>query len=249
MSYTRWNESGYYIWGGQNHVNFDGVEIEDDAIDVFLYKLYEVRGGDDEEFWLRYEHGKRIVKNFEKGFKIEKLTVYETENLQEKAAEIAALADEIWHEHFTPMIGGAQVDYMLAKFQSAKQIHTDIKKNEYVYFTARETGENRLIGYCAAVPKDGLLFQSKLYIHRDYRGKGIARAFFDEVTELCRWEYGYNKIRLTVNKNNDSAIAAYRKMGFETVDSVKTDIGEGFFMHDYVMEYRVPSVQFTETTK
>ena len=105
MSYTRWNESGHYIWGGQSHVNFDGVEIEDDAIDVFLYKLYEVRGGDDEEFWHRYEHGKRIVKNFEKGFKIEKLTVYETENLQEKAAEIAALADEIWHEHFTPMIG------------------------------------------------------------------------------------------------------------------------------------------------
>jgi len=28
-------------------------------------------------------------------------------------------------------------------------------------------------------------------------------------------------------------------MGFETIDSVKTDIGGGFFMDDFVMEARI----------
>jgi hypothetical protein len=52
-------------------------------------------------------------------------------------------------------------------------------------------------------------------------------------------EYGFDKICLTVNKRNAGAVAAYHKMGFETVDSVNTDIGGGFFMDDYVMELSV----------
>ena len=36
----------------------------------------------------------------------------------EDLQEIAALADVIWHEHFTPIIGKEQVEYMLSRFQS-----------------------------------------------------------------------------------------------------------------------------------
>ena len=32
--------------------------------------------------------------------------------------DIAILAEEIWHQHFTPIIGKEQVDYMVDKFQS-----------------------------------------------------------------------------------------------------------------------------------
>lgn len=32
--------------------------------------------------------------------------------------DIAVLADEIWHQHFTDIIGEAQVNYMVEKFQS-----------------------------------------------------------------------------------------------------------------------------------
>ena len=34
----------------------------------------------------------------------------------EDLQEIAALADVIWHEHFTPIIGKEQVEYMLSRF-------------------------------------------------------------------------------------------------------------------------------------
>ena len=35
---------------------------------------------------------------------------------------VTAVADEIWREHFIPIIGEAQVDYMLEKFLSPEAL-------------------------------------------------------------------------------------------------------------------------------
>jgi len=168
---------------------------------------------------------------------IQKFTKYSV-NLESKTTAIAILADEIWREHYTPIIGEAQVDYMLKRFQSAEQICEDIKSNDYIYFTAEHIKSGEMIGYCACQPKKDYLLLSKIYIRKDYRGKGIAHSFLDEVSTLCR-EYGFDKIRLTVNKHNANSIAAYHKMGFETIDSIETDIGNGFIMDDFVMELAI----------
>ena len=167
--------------------------------------------------------------------KIRKITKY-TENPESEATAIAALADEIWREHYTPLIGAAQVDYMLEKFQSAERICEDIRHGGYVYFTAENTKSGEIVGYCATQPKEGYLLLSKIYVRKDHRRKNIARSFLGEVSVLCREEYGFGRIRLTVNKYNEGSIAAYRKMGFDTIDSVETDIGGGFVMDDFVME-------------
>ena len=241
MAYTRWNESGHYIFGGTDYVDFSGTIIPDDEVDVFIHKLYGYQSDGDDEFWERVHHGGRVIDNFKKGIRIKKLYKY-SGDLETQTAAIAALADEIWHEHFTPIIGTAQVDYMLAKFQSAEQIYNDIKNNDYYYFTAKDTDNDKLIGYCAVQPQKDFLLLSKLYIHHDFRGKGIARSFIDEVIALCKYEYDFykiGKIHLTVNKHNDGAIAVYQKIGFKTVDSVETDIGGGFVMDDFVMELTI----------
>ena len=47
----------------------------------------------------------------------------------------------------------------------------------------------------------------------------------------------HNKIRLTVKKDNQNSVNAYIKWGFKTVDSVVTDIENGFVMDDYIMEF------------
>jgi hypothetical protein len=41
-----------------------------------------------------------------------------------------------------------------------------------------------------------------------------------------------------VNKYN-FAKDVYTALGFKTIDSVKTDIGGGFYMDDYIMELEV----------
>jgi ribosomal protein S18 acetylase RimI-like enzyme len=236
MAYTRWPESGHYIYGGVDYVDFNGVVVNDDAVDVFIYKLFSERGSDGDEFMNRCNHGKRIIENFLKGIRVKKLTKH-TPDLEKHTAAIATLADEIWHEHFTPIIGAAQVDYMLAKYQTAERIYSAIRKEDYTYFTAKDIDQDRLLGYCGVAPRENYMLLSKLYIHREFRGKGVARCFMEEATAMCQKEYGFDKIRLTVNKHNESAIDVYKKIGFTVIDSVKADIGGGFFMDDYVMEH------------
>ena len=41
-------------------------------------------------------------------------------------AAVSRMAREIWEEHYIPLIGRAQVDYMVAKFQSAEAIRAQI---------------------------------------------------------------------------------------------------------------------------
>ena len=238
MAYTRWNESGHYIYGGVDYVDFNGKAIPDDDVDVFIYKLFEKDKNGGEDFWERYHHGSRVINNFHKGI-ILKRHCKHTYTAKQAASEISALAREIWLEHYTPIIGAEQVEYMLAKFQSAERILEDINKNAFVYFTAEHIKHKKAVGYAACKPEGDYLFLSKMYTHKDYRGNRIARSFLDEILALCRWEIGAKKIRLTVNKSNEGSIAAYKKMGFEVIESIKVDIGSGFFMDDYLMEILV----------
>jgi RimJ/RimL family protein N-acetyltransferase len=77
---------------------------------------------------------------------------------------------------------------------------------------------------------------SKAYVRKDWRGKGIFRRFLEEAVTLCRSDYNFSQVKLMVNKHNVGSIAAYLKMGFVVVETVKKDIGGGFSMDDYVME-------------
>ncbi|MGB0563820.1 MAG: GNAT family N-acetyltransferase, partial [Spirulinaceae cyanobacterium] len=54
----------------------------------------------------------------------------------EQFATIARLARSIWIAHYTPIIGAAQVDYMLAKFQSAEAIAAQVQTEGYRYYLA-----------------------------------------------------------------------------------------------------------------
>ncbi|MCL2495716.1 MAG: GNAT family N-acetyltransferase, partial [Oscillospiraceae bacterium] len=60
----------------------------------------------------------------------------------------------------------------------------------------------RLLGYCAIVPHEEYLSLCKLFVHSDFRNKGISRSFLDEAIALCQFECGFEKICLTVNKRN-----------------------------------------------
>ena len=47
---------------------------------------------------------------------------------------IATLAEEIWNQHFVPIIGKAQVDYMVEKFQSYPALKSQIENDGYEYY-------------------------------------------------------------------------------------------------------------------
>ncbi len=149
----------------------------------------------------------------------------------ENIKELANLASNIWHEYWPVLLSQEQIDYMVENFQSENAIETQIADENYTYYFIKYNRENA--GYFGISDKGEYLFLSKLYISRNFRHKGIGTKAFEEIKRLSS---GKN-IRLTVNKHNLNSIAAYEKWGFTTIDSVVTDIGNGFVMDDYIMEY------------
>ncbi len=83
---------------------------------------------------------------------------------------------------------------------------------------------------------DDRFFLSKLYLRGDKRGRGTASMMMKKVFEEAE-KSGKKRVYLTVNKHNDHAVAVYKKIGFVTIDEVVTDIGSGYVMDDYIMEY------------
>lgn len=155
----------------------------------------------------------------------------------EQIKELCTLAKEIWQEYSICFIDQEQIDYMLEKFQSEQAVKGQINFQNYQYYFLEEDGEN--FGYFALQPQKGNLFLSKIYIKKDFRGKGYARkAFTNAIVEIAK-ETEKPKIRLTVNKYNFASIMVYEKLGFIRVGEEETDIGNGYIMDDYIYEFEL----------
>lgn len=146
---------------------------------------------------------------------------------------IANLADIIWREHYTPIIGPEQVEYMLDKFQSASAMSQQISEGVSYYTLWLD---DLLVGYLSFYSKGEVLFLSKIYVLSQLRGQGIGQQAMEFIKEQAL-SHGLERIQLTVNKYNTGSITAYERMGFKKVDEVVMDIGGGFVMDDYVMEF------------
>jgi diamine N-acetyltransferase len=155
----------------------------------------------------------------------------------EQVATVAALAHEIWYEYYVPLIGRAQVDYMVARFQNAPAMQAQIDQG-YEYFlvqSRRESGNWADIGYCAIEEQPGgVMFLSKFYLHHAARGSGTGRRCMEFLEGLAR-RRGLTLLWLTVNKGNP-AVQAYQRLGFRIAAELVMDIGGGFVMDDYRME-------------
>lgn len=155
---------------------------------------------------------------------------------EELILSVSAMAEEIWHEHYDKLLGNKQVDYMLEKFLSPDSLRQQIEENDYEYFLI--SYDYTFAGFAGIQEKDGSLFLSKLYIHKDFRGKHISSEMLQKFIELCKLR-NLDKIWLTVNKHNSGSINVYKHFGFETVREECNDIGEGYVMDDYIMELEV----------
>ena len=149
---------------------------------------------------------------------------------------VAKLAHTIWNEHYVPIVGQDQVNYMLDTFQSAAAIEKQIETENFEYYIINHLSEPS--GYLAIKPSGNELFLSKFYVIKEKRGTGLGTQGLQFVIKRAV-ELGSKAITLTVNKNNITSIKAYERMGFKNTGAVIADIGAGFVMDDFRMEYAV----------
>lgn len=164
--------------------------------------------------------------------------VYETAVI----AEIASLADEIWHEYYRGLFSKGQIDYMLDLLQSERAISKAIANDQYTYYAIWD--EDLLVGYCGVQPSDKykVLFLSNIYLRADYRGRKIGRLVFAMLTERCVSE-GYASILLAVNKGNERSIKIFQKLGFVMEREALTEIGNGYALNNYIMRCPVRTAE------
>ncbi|WP_319558519.1 GNAT family N-acetyltransferase [Thiomicrorhabdus sp.] len=157
----------------------------------------------------------------------------------EEVVSLAELAKNIWNQHFTPIIGQAQVDYMLKNFQSAEAIQQQLNDGGE-YYLAYVDGERSGYTCLIADQQSSKMMLSKLYVQSSRRGSGIGKALLDYAEQRAQM-LGMSALWLTVNRFNDGPVAWYKRQGFAIVDELKKDIGNGFFMDDFIMQKEIAS--------
>lgn len=154
---------------------------------------------------------------------------------QEDIAQVASLAKVIWHHTYDRLLPQGQVEYMLEQFQSEQAVVKQMEQQNYRYFLIyKEEKPCGFVGLSPELEHKGEMFLSKVYLHPDIQGRGVATKVFGYVFGYTQ-ALGLQQILLTVNKENRQAIGVYQHLGFERVDSVVSDIGSGYVMDDYIM--------------
>ena len=151
----------------------------------------------------------------------------------DKISLIQQMARRIWDVHYTPIIGQIQVDYMLARFYTTEHITGQLEEGQRFYFVLLNGIE---VGYSAISEiREGNFFIHKLYLEIEKQRKGMGSEVFRQLLALMS---NLEAVRLQVNRQNMKAINFYFKMGFVIEQVADFDIGDGYFMNDFVMVYR-----------
>ena len=162
---------------------------------------------------------------------VDKVTISQVKGFQD-ATRVELLAKQTWTHHYTPIIGSAQVEYMLDKYQSTKAILKQIQDGYEYFFINLDQAS---VGYMSIKVEEKSIFLSKIYIDSEHHGKGLGKAGMQYVYKQAE-QLGLDKIWLTVNKQNTNSIKAYERLGFLKTEELVIDIGHGFVMDDYKME-------------
>lgn len=151
-------------------------------------------------------------------------------------SEIAVMADRIWKIYYSEFISMDQIIYMLNKFYSNTSMMEQVKNGQNFYFIEHE---NQIKGFTSmSKNEEGNYFIHKLYIDPIHHASKIGSKVIGCLESLMNTDVsgGETNVTLTVNRENFKAINFYFKNGFK-IDKVENfDIGEGYFMTDFVMK-------------
>ena len=148
-------------------------------------------------------------------------------------AGIRLLAEEIWPNVFAQILPPEQIAYMMEMMYAGDTLKKEIREQNIKYFIALNNGEP--IGYTAfgSYSNDTVKIH-KLYLHPNARGNGYGRKMIEFIAETAR-KQGISSLTLNVNRDNTNSIAIYKKLGFTIEKSIDNNIGNNFYMNDFIM--------------
>jgi ribosomal protein S18 acetylase RimI-like enzyme len=162
-------------------------------------------------------------------------------------ALIRSISERTWPSTYGHIISQEQIDFMLDWMYSDESLEKQMDSGCVFYIASikKENEQWEDVGFCSVSPEEEENNSTekvegskahklnKLYVLPSAQGTGAGKALLVKAIEFAK-AAGSSSIFLQVNKHND-AYSFYLKQGFIKEAEFKFDIGNGFYMDDYVM--------------
>ncbi len=158
---------------------------------------------------------------------------------EDDMATISDLAEKIWPQTYSDYISPEQLRFMLDKMYNKGELLGQLQSGHVFILASENDKDVGFAGFSVVDPENKVYKLHKLYVLPEMHGKGIGKILINEVVNLAVRDGG-KALQLNVNRNN-KAKDFYLKAGFNIKETVDLDIGNGFFMNDYVMELPIGS--------
>lgn len=145
---------------------------------------------------------------------------------------IGYLAQQIWPETYKKILSPEQAQYMMEKNYSPSSLQEQISVLGHQFLLVEL--EEEPVGFASYGKLDDNTYKlHKIYIHPKTQGKGVGKAVVDFVVEQLRGRE-VTSLQLNVNRYNKAKFF-YERIGFVVIREEDLDIGNNYFMNDYVM--------------
>ncbi len=144
---------------------------------------------------------------------------------------INQLAHSIWPFTYKEILSPAQLNYMLESIYSEASLQKQF--NEGHHFLIVEENNKPVAFADYSLLKDAVYKLNKIYVLQNLQGKGIGKLLIEDVIERIKANNA-TALLLNVNRHN-KAKQFYERLGFTVISEEDIDIGEGYFMNDYIM--------------
>jgi ribosomal protein S18 acetylase RimI-like enzyme len=149
---------------------------------------------------------------------------------------IQHIAHITWPLVYGPIVGEAQLTYMLNLIYSTSSLERQME-DDSTFLLAKENNEPN--AFAAYFLKSSNIYKlDKLYTLPNQQGKGLGKMLINYIIEEIR-ALDATALHLNVNRWNTKAQSFYEHLNFKIIEEQNIPIGEGYFMNDYVMELKL----------
>lgn len=164
----------------------------------------------------------------------------------EDVEELSVLARRIWLAYYPSLISQAQIEFMLERNYNVQTLRDNLADGQSVMVVRQEgyikgfLGVGELAKVVHPLLRGERIGKESYFLHRCYlvqelHGRGAGKALFDEALNKMPQ---VTHMRLQVHRGNIQAQKFYKRQGFQVVAEHDFDLGQGFQMTDYVMEWK-----------
>jgi len=147
---------------------------------------------------------------------------------------IRAIGTATYGPTYTHLLGQEQVDYMLNKFYSIAALTEQFIEGHHFLIAEQGKKDVAFASYSIVDTTERIVKLHKLYVLPEAHGKGLGKLLMNEIRDKAI-DAGAKSLQLNVNRFN-KAKAFYESAGFKIKETIDIEIGNGFFMNDYIME-------------